>query len=108
MPRPPAPPVPAADDHAPTICLDQSAAWATLTPLPRLHLSLAEARLLVRAVLPQPASDGAALLALLHYQQRRKAAAYRAHRKRTLRRLAALRQAAPRAAPTSRDSAVPP
>ena len=58
-----------------------------MTPIPRLHLSLAEARLLLRAVLPQPVLDVAAALALLQYQQRRKAAAYHSHRKRTLRRL---------------------
>ena len=62
-----------------------------LVPVPRWHLSLAEARLLLRAVLPQPAFDVAAALALLRYQQRRKAAAYRSHRKRTLRRLDELR-----------------
>ena len=58
-----------------------------MTPIPRLHLSLAEARLLLRAVLPQPVRDVAAALALLQYQQRRQAAAYHSHRKRTLRRL---------------------
>ena len=61
-----------------------------MTPIPRLHLSLAEARLLLRAVLPQPACDVAAALALRQYQQHRKAAAYHSHRKRTLRRLAEL------------------
>ena len=86
-------PATAADDHAPVVCLDRAAAWATLTPLPRRHLSLAEARLLLRAVLSQPVFDAAAVLALLRYQQRRKAAAYRAHRKRTLRRLGELHQA---------------
>ena len=60
-------------------------------PVPRWHLSLAEARLLLRAVLPQPAFDVAAALDLLRYQQRRKVAAYRSHRKRTLRRLDELR-----------------
>ena len=79
--------MPAADEHRPAVCLDHSAGWATLTPIPRRHLSLAEARLLLRALLPQPAFDLAAALALLHYQQRHKAAAYRSHRKRTLRRL---------------------
>lgn len=79
-----------------------------MTPLPRLHLSLAEARLLLRAVLPQPTCDIAAVLALLHDQQRRKAAAYRAHRKHTLRRLDALRQVDPRAGPTTRDRPAPP
>ena len=52
---------------------------------------MADVRLLLRALLPQPVFDVAAALALLHYQQRRKAAAYRSHRKRTLRRLAELR-----------------
>jgi len=97
-----------AGDHAPVICLDQAAAWATLTPLPRLHLSLAEARLLLRAVLPQPVFDVAAVLALLHYQQRRKVAAARAHRKRTLRRLDELRQADRSAEPTTRDGVASP
>lgn len=62
-------------------------AWAMLVPVPRWHLSLAEARLLLRAVLPQPAFDVATALDLLRYQQRRKTAAYRSPRKRTLRRL---------------------
>jgi hypothetical protein len=79
----------ATDAPTPAVCLGPPAAWAALTPLPRLHLSLAEVRLLLRALLPPPVLDAAAALALLHYQQRRKAAAYRAHRKRTLRRLAA-------------------
>jgi hypothetical protein len=51
-------------------------------------LSLSQVRCLLRAVLPQPVFDAAAALALLAYQQQRKAAAYRAHRKRTLCRLA--------------------
>ena len=79
------------DDHAPVVCLDPPTAGATLTPLPRLHLSLTEARLLLRAILPRPAFDIGVALDLLQYQQRRKAAAYRAHRKRTLRRLDELR-----------------
>lgn len=49
-------------------------------------------RLLPRAVLPRPAFDIAAALDLLHYQQRRQAAASRAHRKPTLRRLDELRR----------------
>ena len=80
------------DAPTPAVCLDPPAAWAALTPLPRLHLSLAEVRLLLRALLPPPVLDVAAALALLRYQQRRKAAAYRSHRKRTLRRLAALQR----------------
>ena len=79
-----------------------------MTPLPRLPLSLAEARLLLRAILPQPVFDVAAALALLHYQQRRKAAAYRAHRKRTLRRLDELRQEGPCAVPGTQDRASQP
>jgi len=59
-------------------------------PLPFLPLSLADARLLLRALLPLPVLDVPRALALLAYQQRRKTAAYRAHRKR---RLAALARA---------------
>ena len=62
-----------------------------LVPVARWHLSLAEARLLLRAVLPQPVFNVAAALDLLRYQQRRKVAAYRSHRKRALRRLDELR-----------------
>lgn len=76
---------------APTIRLDQSVARATLTPIPRLRLSLAETPLLLCTLRPQPTCDPAAVLALLHYQQRCKATTYRSHRKRTLRRLDELR-----------------
>jgi len=59
-------------------------------PLLILPFSLADTRLLLRAVLPLPVLDGPHALALLAYHQRRKAAAYRAHRQR---RLAALARA---------------
>lgn len=56
-------------------------ARATLTPIP----------LLLCTPLPQPICDPAAVPALLRCQQRRKATAYRAHRKRPLRRFDELR-----------------
>jgi hypothetical protein len=55
-----------------------------------VRVSLAEARLLLRALLPLPALDVAAVLALVAYQQRHKTAAYRSHRKRRLQALMAL------------------
>ena len=58
-----------------------------LPPLP-VGLSLAEVRVLLRALLPLPVLDPAAALAWLAYQQRRKLAAYCSHRQRRLRRLA--------------------
>lgn len=57
-----------------------------LPPAPK-GLSLAEVALLLRTVLPLPTFDPAAALALLADQRQRKAAAYRSHRKRTLKRL---------------------
>ncbi len=74
------------------VCLDGAAEWSRLTPTPPVHLSLAEARLLLRAVLPLPQVDVPAALALLSYQHRRKAAAYLSHRRRILRRLDELRR----------------
>ena len=50
-------------------------------------MSLAQVRMLLRALLPQPVFDRAAVLALISYQQRRAAAAYQSHRKRHLRQL---------------------
>ena len=47
-----------------------------------VRLSLTEVGALLRALLPLPAWDLAAALAWLAYQQRRKAAAHRSHRKR--------------------------
>ena len=47
-------------------------------------LSLAEVRVLLTTVLPQPTFDLPAALRLLAYRQTRKAAAYRSHRRRTL------------------------
>ena len=60
-----------------------------LPPVP-VRLSLAEVRELLRALLPLPLWDVAAALAWVAYQQRRKTAAYRSHRKRRLRDLMAL------------------
>ncbi len=74
-----------------TLCLDEPKAWRELTPVAEIRLSLDQVSMLLRAVLPQRAFDGPAALGLLLYQQRRKAAAYRSHRKRRLRRLDELR-----------------
>ena len=62
------------------------------TPLPprAVRVSLAEAQLLLRGLLPLPVLDVAVTLALVAYQQRRKTAAYRSHRKRRLLALQAL------------------
>jgi len=77
---------------APPVCLDRPTAWTLLTPTPLLRLSLAEVRVLLRAVLPLPPLDVPAALALVLYQQQRKASAYRSHRKRRLHQLEALAQ----------------
>jgi hypothetical protein len=58
---------------------------------PSLPLSIAQVRLLLRVVLPQPVLDVPAALALIAYQQRRNYAAYCSHRKRLLAQLQALR-----------------
>ena len=55
-----------------------------------VRLSLTEVGALLRALLPLPAWDVAAALAWVAYQQRRKTAAYRSHRKRRLLALQAL------------------
>ncbi len=57
-----------------------------LPPLP-VGLSVTEVRVLLRALLPLPVFDVTAALAWLAYQQRRKLAAYQAHRRRRLQRL---------------------
>ena len=62
-----------------------------LPPTAEIKLSLAGVRMLLRALLPLPTFDLETALALLSYQQRRKAASYRSHRKRRLRRLDELR-----------------
>ena len=49
-----------------------------------VRVSLAEVRLVLRALLPLPALTVTAVLALIAYQQRHKTAAYRSHRKRRL------------------------
>ena len=72
------------------VCLDGAAGWSRLAPAPPVHLSLAEARLLLCAVLPLPRLDVPATLDLLRYQHWRKMAAYLSHRRRILRRLDAL------------------
>ena len=59
-------------------------------PARPVRVSLAEARALLRALLPLPTLDVAAALAWVAYQQRRKTAAYRSHRKRRLLALQAL------------------
>ncbi len=64
---------------------------ALLPPAPTLRLSVAEVRVLLRAVLPLPRLDLRAAVALLRYQRRHKLAAYCAHRKRRLQRLEDLR-----------------
>ncbi len=74
-----------------TVCLDLLEGWEELAPVAEIRLSLAEVRMLLRAILPQPSFDAAAALELLIYQQRNKAAAYRSHRRRRLRRLDQLR-----------------
>ena len=63
---------------------------ARLPPV-AVRISLAEVRALLRAVLPLPLWTAAAALAWVTYQQRRKTAAYRSHRKRRLLELIALR-----------------
>ncbi len=56
-----------------------------------LPLSVAQVRLLLQVVLPQPVRDLPAVLDLIAYQQRHKYAAYRSHRKRLLAQLQELR-----------------
>jgi hypothetical protein len=55
-----------------------------------LPLSVAQVRLLLKVVLPQPVLDLPAVLALIAYQQRHKHAAYYSHRKRLLAQLQGL------------------
>ena len=59
-------------------------------PARPVRVSLAEVRMLLRALLPLPVWDVVAALAWVAYQQRRKTAAYRSHRKRRLLALQAL------------------
>ena len=58
---------------------------------PFLPLSVAQVRLLLQAVLPQPVLALPAVLDLIAYQQRHKHTAYRSHRKRLLAQLEGLR-----------------
>ena len=62
-----------------------------LVPRSEIRITLAETRMLLRALMPPPVFDVKAALALLAYQQRHNVAAYRSHRKRRLRRLDELR-----------------
>ncbi len=66
------------------------ASWQALLPPTPVGLSVAEVRVLLRALLPLPVFNPAAAPAWLAYQQRRKLAAYRSHRHRRLQRLARL------------------
>ncbi len=70
---------------------DEPKACRDLAPVAEIRLSHDQVCLLLRAVLPQAEFDVTAALALLEYQQRRKATAYRSHRMRRLRRLDELR-----------------
>ncbi len=63
----------------------------TLDPHAFLPLSVAQVRLVLQAVLPQPVLDLPAVLELIAYQQQHKRAAYCSHRKRILTRLEGLR-----------------
>jgi len=75
----------------PSLRLTQASELASLLPpAPALRLSVAEVRVLLRALLPLPRFDLRAAVALLRYQRRHKLAAYWSHRKRRLRRLARL------------------
>jgi hypothetical protein len=74
----------------PVVWLAPGADPLTSLPPRAVRVSLAEARLLLRALLPLPPLDVAAALALVAYQQRHKTAAYRSHRKRRLLALQAL------------------
>ena len=56
-----------------------------------LPLSVAQVRLLLQTVLPQPVRDLPAVLDLITYQQRHKWTAYLSHRKRLLAQLQGLR-----------------
>ena len=70
----------------PAIPLPPALLALLLPPVP-VGLSVAEVRVLLRALLPLPAFGPVAALAWLAYQQRRKLAAYRSHRRRRLQRL---------------------
>ena len=72
------------------MCLDPAQDLLSQLPARAVRVSLAEARVLLRALLPLPVLDVAAALALVAYQQRHKTAAYRSHRKRHLHALQAL------------------
>lgn len=65
----------------------EGVAWAEQLPPTGGRVSVAAVRRLVVAVLPLPAFDEGAALALLAYYQRHKAAAYRSARQHTLHKL---------------------
>jgi hypothetical protein len=74
------------------VCLDTlppASLPRALPPTPPRVPSLPQVRWLLRAALPLPVLDPALALALVAYWQRHNLAAYRSHRKRTLRRLTA-------------------
>ena len=64
--------------------LASGAALGQTLPPVAVRVSLAEVRLLLRALLPLPTLTVAAVLAVVAYQHRHKTAAYRSHRKRRL------------------------
>ena len=72
------------------MCLDPAQDLLSQLPPRAVRVSVAEARVLLRALLPLPVWDAAAALAWVAYQQRHKMAAYRSHRKRRLLALQAL------------------
>lgn len=74
----------------PVVCLADVPITSTGLPPVAVRVSLTEVSALLRAVLPLPRWTVAAALAWVAYQQRRKTAAYRSHRKRRLRDLIAL------------------
>jgi hypothetical protein len=87
---PPLSPPPVSVQPAPVVCLDgvDRREHPRRLPLPPLVLpSLPQVRQLLRALLPLPSFNLTAALALVAHQQHHNIAAYRSHRKRTLRRL---------------------
>ena len=64
--------------------VEPGADLARSLPPVAVRVSLAEAKVLLRALLPLPVLDVATVLALVAYQQRRKTAAYCSHRQRRL------------------------
>ncbi len=71
----------------PVVCLDELPPSLLPQAEPPRTPTLPQVRWLLRAALPVPVLDVALALALVAYTQRRNLAAYRSHRKRTLRQL---------------------